>query len=198
MRYCPFQRTRVMGKSYIRHQGFPQTNGVKTLGASNQAPAEEKRSTWGLFKSSGQGQNLWPNGTPYGSGVVANLIRLIFMSPLEARKIIGALANGIDPETGEILPAQSAINNPQVVRALFVAVQALDKAVKRAERDDALPGNAGRSWSDTEDSELLKAFDAGAQVKAIAAKHGRTLGAITSRLVRLGRITDRAEIASGS
>ncbi|MBK1684403.1 hypothetical protein CKO18_12600 [Rhodoferax fermentans] len=120
------------------------------------------------------------------------------MSPLEARKIIGALANGIDPETGEILPAQSAINSPQVVRALFVAVQALDKAVKRAERDEALPGNAGRSWSDTEDSELLKAFDAGAQVKAIAAKHGRTLGAITSRLVRLGRITDRAEIASGS
>ena len=120
------------------------------------------------------------------------------MSPLEARKIIDALANGIDPETGEILPTQSAFNSPQVIRALFVAVKALDRAAKRAERDNSLPDNAGRSWSDVEDKELLAIFDAGTPVKEIATKHGRTRGAIASRLVRLGRIKDRAEVYLGA
>lgn len=116
------------------------------------------------------------------------------MSPLEAKKIIDALANGVDPETGEILPAQSTFNNPQVIRALFVAVKALDRAAKRAERDSSLPSNAGRPWPETEDKELLAIFDAGTPVKEIAAKHDRTQGAIASRLVRLGRIKDRADV----
>lgn len=116
------------------------------------------------------------------------------MSPLEAKKIIDALANGIDPESGEIFPAQSTLNNPQVIRALFVASKALDSAKKREERNNSLPENAGRSWPKTEDEELLRVFDAGTSAKEIAAKHGRTLGAITSRLVHLGRINDRAEI----
>lgn len=116
------------------------------------------------------------------------------MSPLEAKKVIDALANGIDPETGELLPAQSIFNSPQIIRALFVAVAALDKTAKRAERDSSLPSNAGRSWPESEDKELLASFDAGSPVKEIAAKHGRTQGAITARLVRLGRIKDRAEV----
>lgn len=116
------------------------------------------------------------------------------MSPLEAKKIIDVLANGIDPESGEILPAGSTFNSPQVIRALFVAVAALDRAVKREERNGALPDNAGRAWSDEEDKKLLAIFDAGTPAKEIAAKHGRTLGAITSRLVRLGRIIDRAAL----
>jgi hypothetical protein len=129
---------------------------------------------------------------------VGHLRRLITMSPLEAKKIIDALANGIDPDTGEILPAQSTFNSPQVIRALFVAGNALVRAAKRADRDNSLPNNAGRSWSDVEDKELLVIFDAGTPVKEIAVKHGRTLGAIASRLVRLGRINDRAEINAGA
>lgn len=116
------------------------------------------------------------------------------MSPLEAKKVIDALANGIDPATGEILPTQSTFNNPQVIRALFVAVKALESAEKRAERERALPEKAGRSWSETEDQELLAIFDTETPVKEIAAKHGRTTGAIAARLIRLGRIKDRTEI----
>ncbi|MGZ8227620.1 MAG: hypothetical protein ACXWT3_13440 [Methylococcaceae bacterium] len=116
------------------------------------------------------------------------------MSPLEAKKIIDALANGIDPETGEILPDQSTFNSPQVIRALFVAVKALDRESKRTERNNALPDNAGRSWSEVEDNELLAAFDAGTSIKEISAKHSRTQGAIAARLVRLGRIKERTEV----
>jgi hypothetical protein len=113
------------------------------------------------------------------------------MSPNEAKPIITALANGIDPETGEVLSEQSVFNNPQVIRALFIATKALDNLERRKEnRDKALPQNAGNPWSDLEDSELLSAFDTGCSIKALSAKHGRTEGAITSRLIKL-RITDQ-------
>jgi hypothetical protein len=115
-----------------------------------------------------------------------------FMSPFEAKQIIDSLANGIDPDTGEILSAQGVFNSPQVIRALFIAGRALDNLAKRAERDGALPENAGRSWSAEEDKDLLAMFDSGLPVKDISAKHARTHGAITARLVRLGRIKDRA------
>lgn len=116
------------------------------------------------------------------------------MTPLEAKKIIEALANGIDPETGEILPPQSTLNSPAVIRALFVAGRALDRAAKHADRNNSSPAMAGLPWGDEEDQALLAAFDAGSTVKDMALKHGRTLGAITSRLVRLGKIKDRAEV----
>lgn len=115
------------------------------------------------------------------------------MSPLEAKLIIEALANGIDPETGEILNNQSAFNNPSVIRSLFVAVKALDSEHKRAERVKVLPDNAGRSWTENEDRELLVLFDSNVSIKDIAEKHARTQGAIASRLVRLGRIKERAD-----
>ena len=89
------------------------------------------------------------------------------MSPLEAKKIIESLANGIDPETGEILPAQSTLNSPQVIHALFVAGKALDSAAKRAERNSSLPGNAGRSWTDEEEQDLIAIFDAGTPIKEL-------------------------------
>lgn len=113
------------------------------------------------------------------------------MLPLEAKMIIGCLADGVDPVTGELLHPQSIFNSPQVIRALFVAGEALERMAEREERKSTLPGNAGRSWSAEEERELLVLFDAGTSLKEIAAKHGRTEGAISSRLIRLGRINDR-------
>jgi hypothetical protein len=119
------------------------------------------------------------------------------MSPLEARKIIEALANGIDPETGEILPAQNTLNSPQVIRALFIASKALDKEARRhraTHRKSSIHAKAGSPWSVDEDKELLAAFDSGIPVNEIAQRHGRTQGAIAARLVRLGRIKERSEV----
>lgn len=90
------------------------------------------------------------------------------MSPNEAKSIIEALANGIDPETGEDISGQSVFNNPQVIRALFVASKALDKPIKREKREKSLPDNAGKSWSDNEGNELRTAFASGQSVKNIA------------------------------
>lgn len=117
------------------------------------------------------------------------------MSPQEAKMAIESLANGLDPDTGEVLASQSIINSPRVIRALFVAVKALESAEKKDRRPRSLPDNAGRSWSEEEDQTLLASFDRGDAAKRIAAQHGRTIGAITSRLLRLGRINDRAALS---
>ncbi len=112
------------------------------------------------------------------------------MTPAEAKQVIEVLARGIDPQTGELLPEDNPINNPHVIRALFIAVRALElqaaspiKAVKPAK-----VGNAGKSWTADEDQQLLQAFDAGTTVATLATTHQRTTGAITSRLIRLGRL----------
>jgi hypothetical protein len=86
------------------------------------------------------------------------------------------------------------LNSPTVIRALFIAVNALDTAAKHADRNKSLPAMAGRPWGDEEDQALMAAFEAGTTVKDMAAKHARTLGAITSRLAHLGKIKDGAEV----
>jgi hypothetical protein len=54
-----------------------------------------------------------------------------------------------------------------------------------------LPNNAGKPWTEVEDTSLLAEFDKGESIGTIALAHNRTKGAIASRLVRLGRISDR-------
>ena len=118
------------------------------------------------------------------------------MSPFEAKKIIDALATGIDPVTGENLPSHSTCNKPEVIDALKYAGKNLCKAVRRAERAEVIsspPRKAGRSWTDAEERSLIALFDAGTPLQEIAEKFGRTHGAIASRLVHLGRIADRVD-----
>ncbi|MEI6835097.1 MAG: hypothetical protein WCL28_14010 [bacterium] len=110
------------------------------------------------------------------------------MSPQEAKLIIESLAKGIDPDSGEILPEQGLLHSPKIIRALFLAVDALDIGIKRDQQKRTQPNKAGRSWSVKEDESLLHMFDSGASIKEIVAKHERTKGAISSRLLRLGRL----------
>ena len=122
------------------------------------------------------------------------------MSPLEAQQIVEALACGVDPETGEILAAQTfhaALNSPRTVRALFLPFRALGGALGRPARaatGEHRPGKAGMPWSPEEDAQLLQSFDAGASVRQMAEQHERSRGGIASRLVRLGRIQERSEV----
>jgi len=112
----------------------------------------------------------------------------ISMTPEKAKTIIEALANGINPETGEIISEHSALDNPDVVRALFIAVRGLEQLTIKQKKQVALPPKAGKLWTDAEDKELLAEFDGGLTIKEIAEKHSRTRSAINSRLIRFGRI----------
>jgi hypothetical protein len=68
---------------------------------------------------------------------------------------------------------------------------AIDDLVRKRERTSALPSNAGKPWRDEDDQELTELFDSGQAVGDIAKAVQRTRGSIASRLVRLGKVSDR-------
>ncbi len=102
----------------------------------------------------------------------------------EALPIVRSLADGINPVDHATLPADSPYNMPAVVRALAAAVRALDWA----DRKTSLPANTGRGWSIEEDEKLRKEFHSAIDFSEIARRHGRTRGAIITRLERLGEM----------
>jgi hypothetical protein len=108
------------------------------------------------------------------------------MAPTEAAWIIGALANGIDPYTGEPVPGGGPLTNPDTIKALRAASAALEGPIEKKPRD--LPQHAGKAWDRDEEEQLAHRFEAGEPMAAIARAHGRTAGAIKSRLIRLGKI----------
>ena len=106
----------------------------------------------------------------------------------KAKEIISALAEGVDPITGEILPDDSVCNKGDVVRAFYTILEILDKKPKKN-----MPENAGKRWTDEDDKKLCEMFDTGVSKKDICNTFKRTATGIASRLVRLGRIKERDE-----
>ncbi|MCD9479162.1 hypothetical protein [Photobacterium phosphoreum] len=121
------------------------------------------------------------------------------MDIITALKNVEALANGVDPITGETLPEYSPYNDPDVIRSLFTMMK-LVKLSKKGKMsieqkkelniEKGLPKNAGLSWTNDERSELIAAFNNGALINELSDMHGRTKGAITSELKKQGLIDD--------
>ena len=105
------------------------------------------------------------------------------MDIIRAREIIRLLAEGVDPSTGDVLPAENVYNSPDVIRALYTVWEAT--ASVRDRSMDPLR-NAGKPWSNTEDDKLRDEFAANTKIANIAMEHGRSYGAIESRLEHLG------------
>lgn len=103
------------------------------------------------------------------------------MDIIRAKEIVRTLADGVDPTTGEVFPEDSAYNSPDVIRALFALLEAVEGKTKRE-----LPRNAGKPWTEVEDDKLRDEFSAGLKISIIAKEHGRSYGAIESRLDLLG------------
>ena len=103
-----------------------------------------------------------------------------------AKEIISALAEGVDPTTGEILPENSVYNKSDIVRALYTVLNYLD--TDKTKRN--LPDNAGKPWTNEEEKRLRELYNSGLSKKEIANELCRTTGSISSRLARLGLIND--------
>ena len=104
------------------------------------------------------------------------------MDITKAREIIRTLADGVDPTTGKILHEGSVYNSPEVIRALFILLDATSPA--QAFLSDPLR-NAGKPWTDAEDEKLHDEIMSRMKISDIAKEHGRTYGAIESRLDHL-------------
>jgi hypothetical protein len=108
------------------------------------------------------------------------------MEEQKAIEIIQALAEGVDPCTGEVLPDDSPYKKPQIIKAFSVAKESLDYIRRRKDRLKNLPKRAGKPWSENESSLLSKRLEDGIEISEIASLHKRTTGSIRSRLARLG------------
>ena len=110
------------------------------------------------------------------------------MNQTDALSVVRSLANGVDPESGEVFPADSVYQRAQTVRALYAAAEALEKSERFERRKQQLPPKTGEPWTEDEDRKLLAAFDAGRALQELAAAHERTIGAVRARLLKYGRI----------
>ena len=63
------------------------------------------------------------------------------MDIIRAKEIVSALAEGVDPTTGEILPEDSVYNKGDVVRALYAVLSACDQKETVKEHASKVPAD---------------------------------------------------------
>ena len=73
----------------------------------------------------------------------------------ESLRIIRALADGVNPETGEVLTGEAVYQYPSAVRALHQAIAALEWVEERGNKRP-LPAKAGKSWTRAEDRQVCE------------------------------------------
>ena len=79
-----------------------------------------------------------------------------------AKELLTALADGLDPLTGEVLPSDHVCNKGDIVRALHCVLEALPRGLKKP-----LPANNGKPWTEKADQELCSLFDSRMTKKAL-------------------------------
>jgi hypothetical protein len=113
------------------------------------------------------------------------------MDILRAKELLEVLADGVNPMTGELLARDDSCNQPEIIRALHVAVRQLEQKANRARN---LPENAGKPWTEEDERTLARMFDQHCSKREICAYFKRTQGSIAARLVRLGKIQNIDEM----
>lgn len=111
--------------------------------------------------------------------------------------VLNSLAQGVDPETGEVLPRTSVIQQPDVIRALGHAVTVFRHRVAGTDREKRKQSRGRQRWTVDEGRRLAQAFDSGVTIEELAASHGRTSSDIQRRLVKLGRIENEGPNRNG-
>lgn len=113
------------------------------------------------------------------------------MDILRAKELLTALADGVNPLTGELLSQDDSCNQAEIVRALYSVLAELDKAPKKPTK--VLPANAGKPWTEEDAQRLCSMFDAGSSQKQMRDYFKRTNGSLAAKLVALGKLQYRDE-----
>lgn len=107
------------------------------------------------------------------------------MDIARAKELLSALADGIDPFTGELFPRDHICNHPDIIRALHQVLS----SVQEVNKGTSTP-NAGKPWAQAEQDKLVDEFHSGMKLSAIAKAHGRSRGSIEAKLAHLDLIED--------
>jgi len=108
----------------------------------------------------------------------------------EALRVMRLLASGADPDTGE-----ATLLSRNVTNALWKIIELVTHYEES--RAGALTPNGGKSWSRAEEARICTEFERGMPFSKMAEVHGRTRGAIVSRLQRLGKINNVYDFHAG-
>jgi hypothetical protein len=164
--------------------------------------AAERRGRGRFYANAAVIQTVWSAGG--GSNACRSVVITSggIMDETRTVAILSALANGVNPSTGEIFTADSPYQQADVVRALFVALDRFKKT-ETAKPSPTGPrnraetlSNVGKPWSDEEDRRLLAEFERGRKPAELARDLGRTLAGIEARLERHGRLSARERTTS--
>ena len=119
------------------------------------------------------------------------------MDHAEARQILTSLVDGHMPGSADPIPSNCVLHRADVLRAMLISISALESVIVRSKRRALLPNNIGQAWTHPEEERLRSAFLAKEPVRAIAARHRRTLRAVEARLQRMGLITAEERVTRG-
>ena len=109
------------------------------------------------------------------------------MDITKAKEIVAALAEGVDPTTGEVLPGDSVCNKGEIVRAFYAVLHHLDE--KKPKKNG--PANAGKPWTAEEEDLLRNLYRSGTLKKDICKALQRSESGVAARLVHLGILESR-------
>jgi hypothetical protein len=114
------------------------------------------------------------------------------MDIYEAKEIVEILADGIDPTTGDVLPAGSICNDPDVIRALFKVLESIQMPLKvygksiEEKKEKGRLKNRGLPWSAEDRKEIGILYNQGKTIKELSENFERTTGAIKAELRHQG------------
>lgn len=97
-------------------------------------------------------------------------------------EITEALLHGADPYTGEVFEGDHIIQDENVRQILTIARK---RMIDRLESAARRPKAAGARWTIEEDAQLKQEYESGMTVKEIAARHSRSRGSISSRIMKV-------------
>ncbi len=118
--------------------------------------------------------------------------------------LLRALANGVNPDTGELLSRASAAQAPEMIRMLFaLAEEMMDTpepekvrktklSLHERQQKNIAEGKPAKSyfpWSEEEKRQLEDDYSVGKTIEALSIDFGRSGRAVAIQLERLGLIT---------
>lgn len=103
-----------------------------------------------------------------------------------ALPIVRALADGVNPVTGETYPDHSPYAEPRTLRALYTALDLMLKEAEKEKKRERLPANFGKPWTEDEDAQLRQRFTAGTTIAELSRTHQRTQSSVRLRLEKMG------------
>lgn len=113
-----------------------------------------------------------------------------------------ALANGVNPETGEFIASGSIVNQPDAIRLLFTLSDELAEEPEKLKRGkptaeerqqkniaEGRPAKSNFPWTEQEKMQLEAEFRENTSLDVLSLKFGRSERAVAIQLEKKGLIT---------